>query len=178
MNRIAQSAAVAALRKIFVDPDEDTLTLDEIFRVVGRDPQQLARNRRWLVNRLRTLRDYGFVAPIYSTSSTKSGPRRKLVKVQLTPTGKTAITSKVSNRYTRPITLESIARDIKRFQRQNPTMVLHMTARIRQDNQANSGGRSGALHKGANMRARWSGLVNAGDSESAAPCPSSAARLL
>jgi hypothetical protein len=134
MSRIKQSAAVAALRKIFVDPDKDILTLDEVFRVVGRDPQQLERNKRWLGNRLTALRYHKFVAPIYTTSYTKSNPRRKLVKIQLTPTGKTALANKVSSGYTRAITLESIARDIKAFERQNPSMVLDLTATLREEN--------------------------------------------
>lgn len=130
MGRITHRGAVVALRKIFVDPDKDILTLDEVFRVVGRDLQQPERNKRWLRNRLTTLRYYEFVTPIY-TKYAKSNPRRRLDKIQLTPTGKMALASKVSSR---AITLESIARDIKAFERQNPSMVLDFTAKVRQDN--------------------------------------------
>jgi hypothetical protein len=131
MSRITQRAAIAALRKIFVDSDKDILTLDEIFDVVGRDPRQPESNRRWLQNRLTTLRYYEFVAPIYTKYTTSSNPHRKLVKVQLTPTGKTALTSEVSSR---AITLESIARDIKAIERQNPSIALDFTVRVRRDN--------------------------------------------
>ena len=132
MNRIKQSAALTALRKIFVDPDKDILTLDEIFRAVGRDPQQPELNKKWLTNRLVALRYHEFVTPIY-TKYTTSDSHRKLVKIQLTPTGKTALASKVVSGYTRAITLESIARDIKAFERQNPSMLLAFTAKIRRE---------------------------------------------
>src|ERR1700691_2674559 len=124
MSRITHRAAVAALHTIFVDPYKDILTLDEIFRVVGRDPQKPERNKRWLQNRLITLRYYEFVTPIY----TKSNPRRELVEIQLTPTGKAALASEVSSR---AITLESVARDIKAFERQNPSMTLDFAAKVR-----------------------------------------------
>lgn len=127
--RITRHAAVAALRTIFVDPDKDTLTLDEVFRVVGRDPLQPERNKRWLENRLTSLRYYELTAPIY----TKSHPR-KLDKVQLTPTGKTALASEADNEPVRAITLESIAWDIKAFERENPSMVVDLTVKVRQNN--------------------------------------------
>lgn len=126
MSRITYRAAVAALRTIFVDPGKDILALDEIFRMTGRDPQQPERNKRWLQNRLITLRYYEFVTPIY----TKGNPRRELVEIQLTPTGKAALANTVSSR---AITLESIARDIKAFERQNPSMTLDFVARVRRN---------------------------------------------
>lgn len=117
-----------------VDPDKDTLTPDEIFRVAGRDPQQPERNRIWLQNRLTALRYHEFVRPIY-TKYTMSNPHRKLDKVQLTPTGKTALASESGNEPACPaITLESIARDIKAFERQNPSMALDFTVKVRRDN--------------------------------------------
>jgi hypothetical protein len=127
--RITRQAAVAALRTIFVDPDKDILTLDEIFHVVGRDPQQPKGNKIWLENRLTSLRYHGLAAPIY----TKSHPR-KLAKVQLTPIGKTAIASEAGLEPVRAITLESIAWDIKEFERQNPSIVVELTATVRQGN--------------------------------------------
>lgn len=131
--RITRHAAIAALRKIFVDPDKDILTLDEIFRVAGRDPQQPEHNKIWLQNRLTALRYYKLVEPIY-TKYTKSNSHRKLDKVQLTPTGKTALASEAGNEPVHAITLESIAWDIKEFERQNPSIVVEMTATVRQDN--------------------------------------------
>jgi hypothetical protein len=82
---------------------------------------------KWLENRLTALRYYEFITSIH----TKSHPR-KLDKIQLTPTGKTALASRVSSGSAHAITLESIAQDIKTFERKNPSVLLNLTATLRE----------------------------------------------
>lgn len=119
MKRISYKAAVEALSSIFSDPMQDTWSPAEIYQLVGRDMTRAEQNKRWLQNRLTPLKDYGFVKSIYSKSQPKT-----LDKIQLTQEGKTALQNASNSVPSREVTLESIARDIREFERQNPSIIV------------------------------------------------------
>jgi hypothetical protein len=128
MKRISYKAAVTALKSIFQDVRVDSLTPLEIYKLQSRSLDEPEKNKKWLQNRLTPLKDYGFVRPIYTKTQPKS-----LDKIKLTDEGKKALEGLGDDISTRKISLESIARDIKDFEKQNPSIEVIFSTKIRKE---------------------------------------------
>lgn len=128
---ISRAAAIAALRSLFTYKDSDTFTLDEIFRTAGRNLSQPAENKRWLINRLTPLKQYGLVESLYTSEQPKM-----LVGVRITPVGKEALESsenETSEPPARPISLESVVQIVREFQKQNPSAKVEFLVTMRKE---------------------------------------------
>ena len=60
------STASDHLKQFFSQTSSDKVSLDEIYKAVGRDLSKADTNRVWLGNKLTYLRRYGLVEPVYN----------------------------------------------------------------------------------------------------------------
>lgn len=127
MKYISREAALEALKKLFTSPDKEILTINEVFLSVGRDLNRIEQNKKWLTNRLTDLKHYNFVESVYTDTQPKM-----LDKIRLLPAGKKALEDMLRSQPTRNITLESIARDVQEFQKQNPSILVQLTTTLRE----------------------------------------------
>jgi len=125
---ISYKAAVEALRSLFEDSAITVRTVDEIFEVTGRSLNSSEQNRKWLTNRLTDLKHYDLVKPLYT-----EGTPKILAQVQLTQEGRHALETSSSNELGRNVSLESIARDIKEFEKQNPSICIDFSVSVKRD---------------------------------------------
>lgn len=136
MKYVTYAAAVETLKGFFKDhPDSDIVSLHEIYIASNRDLNQPELNKSWVGNKLTHLKHYQLVTPIYT-----HGRRKVLDKVQLTSEGKKALgragnssTYAASDEVRREVTLESIANDIREFEKKNPSVVLELSVKVRKD---------------------------------------------
>lgn len=85
---ISEQAAVELLKRIFPDaPNTTELTVEEVFKIAGREGKKARTNRNWLNLVLSKLKSYGFVA----TTTRFQNSRIRLHKIKLTLAGKTAL---------------------------------------------------------------------------------------
>ncbi|HET7638916.1 MAG TPA: hypothetical protein VFK47_09280 [Ktedonobacteraceae bacterium] len=84
MNYITLSTAIDTTKAFFQGREE--VTLEDVYRAMGRDNKADEVNRSWITNRLTHLKHYGLVEPVY----TKGRPSR-LIGIRLTEQGKRAI---------------------------------------------------------------------------------------
>jgi len=129
MNQITHAAAVEALRTIFDDVTVESLTPDDIFQKTGRDLTKAEKNKKWLQNRLTPLKRYDLV------ESTYKGPGKTVDKIRLTSEGRKTLEGRVDNdeSLAQEVRLESIVRDIKEFERQNPSLKVQFAVTRREE---------------------------------------------
>lgn len=124
---ISRRTAVEVTRSLFGGSDRLVeLSLEDIFVATGRDPGNRRQNKRWLANRLTALKYYDLVAPVYARRG------RKLTHVRLTHTGQQALAAPRPVPPGSVVTLDSIARRVCEFNRQNPHLKARLTAEVRQ----------------------------------------------
>lgn len=129
-------SCIEFLNHLFVDPPKEAVTPEEVFRVFGRDVAKLKLNRAWLANKLMGLRQYGFVETSYAKRR-----YHELAKIQLTPAGEEVLVAKetietadtLEVERPRTVTLESIAKLIRGYERQNPSVTVELRLTIRWD---------------------------------------------
>lgn len=127
VNHVPAHTATKALRSLFGDGAQETLTLEEVFLKAGRDMTKATQNTRWLQSKLTDLRYYGLVRSVYSSMY-----RRRLQAITLTERGKFELSRMPASNYSnnRGVTLDSLAESIRWFRRQNPTIEVHFSVHI------------------------------------------------
>ena len=87
MKQLSRDAAVENLKQFFQGTDSNSITVQNLFRVMGRDDFDEAQNRGWLSNKLSDMRKYNFI----NKEITNVNGKLKLTKISLTPEGKQAL---------------------------------------------------------------------------------------
>lgn len=77
-------AAIEMVKRFFAHTTDDSISLEDVFRMWGRDAEKVKQNKAWLSNKLTQLKYHDLIIPVYSY---KNG-RRRLEKIQLTLEGK------------------------------------------------------------------------------------------
>jgi hypothetical protein len=128
MKYVSLTAAIDTLKRFFADPHADIVTLEDIYAATKRDLTKEEKNRAWIGNKLTHLKHYGLVRPIYSY-----GSQKVLEKVQLTDEGKKALQRSGDSKLNlRSVSLEGIAQDIREFEKQNPSIKLDLSVKIKE----------------------------------------------
>lgn len=134
MKYMSLTSATETLKRFFAGhPDSDVVSLEEIYIAAGRDLSQESINKAWVANKLTHLKHYGLVVPVYDYAR-----RKTLNKVQLTEEGRKTLGrgAKASNNTiasSKGISLESIAQDIREFEKQNPSVKLDLGVKLREE---------------------------------------------
>src|SRR2546421_12451146 len=73
------ATATKTLQRFFADsPNAGDAWLEEIYVACGRNPDEAAKNKRWITNKLVALRHYGLVEPIYAYGGGGGGGVEKM----------------------------------------------------------------------------------------------------
>ena len=85
---ISRLTAIDKVRQWFsAEPEADSISVADIFKLYGREDRTEKANRQWLSTMLYLLKPHDLVKPVY-------GPDRKIHRIQLTPEGKRALQGK------------------------------------------------------------------------------------
>ena len=137
------SSASNTLKRFFADhTDTVALTLDQIYISTNRVMNKPDQNKSWVANKLTHLKHYGLAEPVYTYD-----PRKMLTGIQLTYEGKKilGITGSssmqpaiqayqpVQTSLIRTVSLETIAQDIKEFEKQNPSIQLRLIVEVNKE---------------------------------------------
>ena len=131
MKYITLSTAKKYLDKFFPEyPRINELTLDEAYKAYGRSGKKSDSNKTWLTNVMTHLRHYGLAESRYSDDS----PAR-FIGIRLTQEGRKALDGRLNTNGSdrKDVTLETIAKDIKEFERLNPSIKLDLGVKIREE---------------------------------------------
>jgi hypothetical protein len=86
-NRLSHEASIENLKRFFSNnPTASTVSVEDVFKAVGRSDNSDAQNRSWLSNKLTSLYHHKLVTAVYSTDG-----QHRLAKVRLTEAGKRAL---------------------------------------------------------------------------------------
>ncbi len=80
----SRASAEEAIKRIFANTSEDLISLEELFRIWGRDVTKVEENKQWLSNKLTNWKYHNLIIPVYASRNN----RRVLDKLQLTLEGK------------------------------------------------------------------------------------------
>lgn len=144
MNKsISEEAAITNLKGFFSHSPKGTkeVSLEQIFLAVGRHNMDAAINRSWLANKLTPIRKYNLINPVYEYE----GKKRRLTKVKLTPKSEGLLGLNIEHKRdkeedvsyqntspsVRQVTLESIAQDIREYEKHNPSIELDLNVKVR-----------------------------------------------
>jgi hypothetical protein len=139
MKYVSLTAATETLRVFFPSypSSGDVASLREIYMAAGRDLDQAEQNKNWVGNKLTHLKYHDLVKPLYAYSDDR---RKVLDRIQLTKRGRDALAGpapeespKGGEDEGREVTLESIAKDIKLFEKLNPSIALDLSIKVRKD---------------------------------------------
>ena len=135
----SHAAAIETLRAFFSNqPSSDVASLQDIYAAAGRDLSNPELNKTWVANKLTHLKHYQLVEPIYARSA---GNRKMLDKIQLTHEGSIALGRETNEYPAQPaiptnsgfasVTLESIATDIKAYMKENPSIEIQLSVKLK-----------------------------------------------
>lgn len=131
-------AAVGTLKRFYKNsPEEDSISLEQIVDASDRQSIDSDKNKSWIGNKLTHLKHHELLEPEYSYD-----PRKTLSGVKLTSLGKEAMGRHDVSGKSAPITdttqintisLESIARDIRAFSKQNPSIKVTLSVELKSE---------------------------------------------
>lgn len=147
-NYLSREAAINNLETFFRSTPTDSIDVDALFLLTGRESKSEKVNRSWLSNKLTAMKDYHFLTRHYSKQDGKS----KLTKLSLTAEGKRALGRVEETQTTTTTTaapsssksttvsgidveslLESVNRDIEILQQKLPSFYITFNIRPRRD---------------------------------------------
>jgi hypothetical protein len=136
MKYMSLQAAVGTLKRFYKKSlDEDSISLEQIVYASDRQKIDADKNKSWIGNKLTHLKYHELLEPVYSYD-----PRKTLSGVKLTSLGKEALgrhstttqsTAVTGSAQINAITLESIARDIRTFSKQNPSIKITLSVELK-----------------------------------------------
>jgi hypothetical protein len=139
MKYMSLQAAVGTLKRFYKNsPDEDSISLEQVADASGRQNNDTEKNKSWIGNKLTHLKHHGLLEPVYSYD-----PHKTLSGVKLTGLGKEALgrhttttttsTTIHGTAHINTISLESIARDIRVFSKQNPSIKVTLSVELKNE---------------------------------------------
>ncbi len=134
MKYVTLSTAKKYIKTLFPDyPRVSEVSLKEAYKATGREDKDDEANKSWLTNRMTHLRHYGLVESVYSDDSPA-----KFIGVRLTQEGRKALDSFSANGVdgSREVTLETIARDLREYERTHPSIELNLDVKIKREVEA------------------------------------------
>jgi len=126
------TSATKHLRKFFpVYPNVTEVSLEDIYKSADRLSKSDDVNKSWVTTRMTHLRHYGLAESVYSDDSPA-----KFVGVRVTQEGRKTLDRNISvanDRERREVTLETLAQDIKEYERINPSIELNLEVKIKKE---------------------------------------------
>ena len=142
---VTRETAIANIKKFFKDATSDSVSVEDIYKAVGRNLAEPHKNRVWLAYKLTSLQDHG----LFTRQYTKHKGQQKLVRIALTERGKRALSQppqteqqalpgnsdSALHEIVREITISAVRRDIETLRQKEPELEITFSIRLKENAQ-------------------------------------------